>query len=345
MEASDGILNLLLFFPLGWVIGRRFGTIGAAGWGLAVSAVIEGLQFFIPGRFVSAADLLANAFGAGFGAWVRTRKDLPVQTAAAAVSVALLAPAVLLLPAPPEDAVYYGQWMPSLGRMEQYGGRMLETRVGRNPVYVGPSEHTWKISRDLKSGAPVRLLFLAGPPPQDEAPIFSIFDRRQNQMFMLGAEGDDVFVRLWRLGTALRFRTPTWWWKDVLAGYAVGDTIHILYAFGDHAPCLSVEGLIRCLSASTPLGSWSLLAPDGQGNPVVTAAGWLWAFLLGAPFGMLSLKSPGKVLLVVGLGLGVVGLSSVLPYWVTPWWGILIMFSGTLVACLMEPWIRVRLER
>lgn len=76
----------------------------------------------------------------------------------------------------------------------------------------------------------------------------------------------------------------------------------------------------------------------------MTLAGLLWAFLLGAPFGILSLSLRGKILLTGGLGAGVAALSWGLPYWVTPWWGILLMFGGMVAATLMEPWIRKTLE-
>jgi hypothetical protein len=163
-------------------------------------------------------------------------------------------------------------------------------------------------------------------------------------MFMLGALRDDIFVRVWRLGTTLRFQTPAWWWEDALAGVSAGDTIEIAFGLGDHSPCLTVEGRTRCLSSSFSLGGWSFLAPDGGQSKVVTFAGLLWAFLLGAPFGMLSLSSRGKILLTAGLGVGVAALSWTLPYWVTPWWGILLMFGGMTTASLMEPWIRKTLE-
>jgi hypothetical protein len=185
----------------------------------------------------------------------------------------------------------------------------------------------------------------AGPPPRRQAPIFSIHDDRQQEMFMLGARAEDIFVRVWRVGTTLRFQTPTWWWEDALAGVAEGDTVRIAYVLGSRAPCLTVHGRTRCLAATTALGGWSLLAPGGRGSLLVTVAGILWAFLLGAPFGMLSFRFWGRVLLLGGLGAGVAGLSWVLPYWVTPWWGIILVFAGMAGAGAMEPWIREALER
>jgi len=343
-EASDGILNLLLFVPFGWVMGRRWGVPTALGWGLAVSAGIEGLQLFIPGRFTSAADLLANSVGAGFGAWVARRPRLPVGLAVTGATVALFSPGVLLRPYPPAMGAYYGQWTAVFGGMEAYGGDVVDARVAGLEVPSWRSDSSAVIRAALRAGAPVRLRVRTGPPPSGEAPIFSIFDEHEQEMFMLGADGEDIFVRVWRLGTTLRFQTPTWWWEDALAGVAVGDTINLTYGLGEHSPCLTLDGRTRCLSSSASLGGWDLLAPPGRGDPVVTFAGLLWAFLLGAPFGMLSLSFRGKVLWTAGLGAGVALVSWTLPYWVTPWWGILLMFTGMIVASLMEPWIRKTLE-
>ena len=41
--------------------------------GMGLSALIEGAQFFAPGRFPSLADLATNTAGAGIGAWLAAR--------------------------------------------------------------------------------------------------------------------------------------------------------------------------------------------------------------------------------------------------------------------------------
>jgi hypothetical protein len=71
--------------------------------------------------------------------------------------------------------------------------------------------------------------------------------------------------------------------------------------------------------------------------------GLIWAFLLGFPFGMLPWSLRGKTLGTAGLVVLVAAISSRLPYWVTPWWGIALVFGGMVVASHMETWIRERL--
>jgi len=259
-----------------------------------------------------------------------------------AALVMCLVPSLLFAPAPP-DGVYYGQWTAEFENMEAYRGRVLDARVGGAPVPSRRSARAEYLRRALEAGAPVELTVRLGSPPRDGAPIFSIADREERQIFMLGVAEDDIFVHLWRLGSGLGFQTPSWWWPDALRGSPAGDTVRITYALGKRAPCLNIQGRTRCLAASTEVGGWSLLTPDPWGVPPLRMVGFLWAFLLGFPFGMLPLSFRAKTLCTAGLLVAVATLSSALPYWVTPWWGMLLVFSGMVVASLMEPLIRERL--
>ncbi len=63
--------NILLFVPLGalvvWIMGRSYWWVGGAA-GLLLSAAIELAQFiFLPARYPSVADVLANTIGAALG--------------------------------------------------------------------------------------------------------------------------------------------------------------------------------------------------------------------------------------------------------------------------------------
>lgn len=68
----ESAANVLLFVPLGalvaWIIGRGYWWVGAAA-GLLTSCAIELAQFlFLPDRYPTVADVLANALGALLGA-------------------------------------------------------------------------------------------------------------------------------------------------------------------------------------------------------------------------------------------------------------------------------------
>jgi hypothetical protein len=365
---ADAVLNTFLFLPFGWVMGRRsearqgrYGSEGGAEreaptispgrrvrdgvlWSAAISVAIEIIQMFLPGRFSSVADVLANTLGGGLGAWAGSRERIPVASASALVGVGLLAPAFLLAPAPP-PGVYYGQWTAVFENMEAYGGRVLDARVNGVSVPSGRSSQAEGIRQGLRRGDPVKVKVRLGAAPSGGAPVFSIADGQERQMFMLGVAEDDIFVHLWRRGSSLGFQTPSWWWPGALRGLPVGDTVQIIYALGDGAPCLSVQDRTRCLRASSAVGGWSLFTPDAWGYPLLGATGLTWALFLGIPLGMLPLGFRGRTLGTVGLLLGVALLSWALPYWVTPWWGMLLVFSGMVVTSLKEPWIREKLGR
>lgn len=79
MPASDLVINLLLLAPLGFVHALARGA-EAERWpwaslrlGLAFSALLEGTQQFIDGRYSSPIDVATNGFGAWFGALVYQR--------------------------------------------------------------------------------------------------------------------------------------------------------------------------------------------------------------------------------------------------------------------------------
>lgn len=79
LSAFDVIQNLLLFAPLGFLMaaggnaGSRSGRVPAVLACLALSALVESAQTWIPGRYPSCLDVLSNAAGGALGAWAATR--------------------------------------------------------------------------------------------------------------------------------------------------------------------------------------------------------------------------------------------------------------------------------
>jgi VanZ family protein len=75
----DAGQNILLFFPLGFLLGSHAGLSRgrspkqAACLCLLLSAAIEFAQAWIPGRFPSLSDVTFNALGGGLGAWAALR--------------------------------------------------------------------------------------------------------------------------------------------------------------------------------------------------------------------------------------------------------------------------------
>jgi VanZ family protein len=78
----DAAQNVLLFLPLGFLLGSASGRseglspTRAALRSLLFSAALECAQAWIPGRFPSVFDVACNALGGGLGAWMAARAGL-----------------------------------------------------------------------------------------------------------------------------------------------------------------------------------------------------------------------------------------------------------------------------
>ncbi len=78
--AFGTILNIAMFLPIGFLLRSVPVARTRAAWqvvavGSMLSALIELIQFFLPGRFPSPVDFVANAAGAGAGVWIRDRLE------------------------------------------------------------------------------------------------------------------------------------------------------------------------------------------------------------------------------------------------------------------------------
>lgn len=80
--ATDVALNVVIFIPIGWGLRRAAGRPGAArsapmlmsvALAAAFSLVMEAVQVWLPNRYSSLADVVANTIGATLGAWMESR--------------------------------------------------------------------------------------------------------------------------------------------------------------------------------------------------------------------------------------------------------------------------------
>jgi hypothetical protein len=83
--AADVALNVAIFVPIGWGLRRAARRPGGAPRTLLVAVVLaaafslamEAVQLWLPNRYSSAADVLANTIGATVGGWMESRYDQP----------------------------------------------------------------------------------------------------------------------------------------------------------------------------------------------------------------------------------------------------------------------------
>jgi VanZ family protein len=79
---ADAILNVAAFVPLGWLLAQGIRDVAASprarrlavvGFCAVVSLGVETLQYFLPSRYSSLVDVLANSAGALVGALLAER--------------------------------------------------------------------------------------------------------------------------------------------------------------------------------------------------------------------------------------------------------------------------------
>ena len=294
---SDFLLNVALFVPLGFVpaLRRRWPALAIWVTLVGVAAAIEAVQLLLPGRYSSLADVVANAAGAGLGVFLARSRgrwlptgDPPVPPAfrvasGAAAGLVFLATALALRPSLPLSS-WYGQWTPELGQYETYGGRVEQARLGDRPLPSGRLRESDSVRAELLGGVPVDLVFRGGPETERVAPVFAIYDDVQRQMLLLGAQGDDLLLRVRRRSADLRLKAPQLRARG--AAPASGATVEASVAIRDGAACLAARVEETCDALAPPARGWSLLL--GPAPRAIPARGVdaIFAALLLVPLGL-----------------------------------------------------------
>jgi hypothetical protein len=318
LGASDALLNLALFLPVGLVVGAL-----GAGWRLAIavgalaSLGIELTQLLLPGRHPTPADLLWNAAGAGLGVPLhvtlrralepsasgsRTRGGLVAGTA---IGLVVLAAGAALTPHPTDDD-YWGQWTPDLGHMPRYEGRVQRFELDGRPVPSGLMAAASEARHLFEGDWRLDVVALKGAPPEAVSPIASIYDASQREIVLLGADGEDLVwrERLW--ASALKLDQPHLRLPDALIRVDAGEWMELSVEARGHMRCVVLDGERVC-RGGFPFGrTWSLLregtALSELGRRVVDV---LWLLLLAFPIGFFA-RSRGEAL-AGGSLLGILG--------------------------------------
>lgn len=306
--AADAILNTLLFLPLGAaLVAAGLGAAAASLGSLLLSVGIEAAQTGLVGRYAALGDVVWNTVGGGLGALLTARAGwlrawvAGHRRAAGALLLALPlaivgAGAWLLVPAP-QPGTYYGQWTAELGGLGVYGGQVLEARIGDQPAPSWRLQDSRAAREAIRSGDPVRVVFIAGPPPSRLAPVFSVYDGDQDEVLLLGAAGDDLLLRARRRSTGLKLDRPTLRWAGALAELEPGDTVTLaLRRAGAAGFCLRLDGRESC--RGSPFSGWALLMDPRELPPALrplVGVGWALALLATAAAGVgLLVRGAGR---------------------------------------------------
>ena len=301
----DGLANLLrnvlLFFPLGvslGVLARR--PVPAWMGAVALSILIEGLQTQLPGRNPLLVDILSNGSGAGLGilvgAAVRTRvgNASSGRTPLAAdprpwmgLALAILLATGWLLSLSPPSPPHYVQWTARLGHLEVYEGTLREARLEGRPLQPGRHPDPSFLSRGLTEGGLLELEMEAGPPPPGTAPVFSVFNDRREELFLLGVAGKDLVVHLPHRGVRLGLANPHLRAWHGLAGVGTGERVEVGFRLHPGEACFTLDGAEHCEARPSLAKGWALLlfpprlGPNARG---VVSTLWLMAVAFPAVF-------------------------------------------------------------
>jgi hypothetical protein len=227
---------VLLFVPLGLALPRSLPARTALLLVVLSTVSVEFAQYhWILGRDPSLRDILTNVAGGALGIWLaRSWRRLLHPTVARSTRLALAAGAAWLImvgisgalirPSLPRS-VYWGQWAAELGQFETWQGTLLDAAVNGQPLPRGRSAESAALrSLLLGDSVLVEARIVLGTAPGRFAPIASVFDSEQREIFVLGQRGGKLAFGI-RTGLRAVELGEVYVRMDAFTGRQPGDTM------------------------------------------------------------------------------------------------------------------------
>ncbi|HMV32319.1 MAG: VanZ family protein [Gemmatimonadales bacterium] len=314
----DAVLNVALFVPLGLGLAGLLRPWHAFLLALLTTVAVEFTQYqWLIGRDPSLRDILTNALGGAGGIWLAGRWRhvvLPaprlaqgLMSAAAALWLATTAATATLLQPDLPTTVYWGQWAPELGQFAPWEGTVLSATVAGTPLPSGRLQNSGSIrTLLLQDSVLVEALVVAGPPSRDFAPIVSVFDSDQREIFVLGQRRADYFFRMRTGLNAIELGELTALLPDAPIARE-GDTLRIRGGVVHGAWYVAVEADSGLVERWVPFEAGLLWAGLVPYHPVLGPLAalwsglWLGALLFPAGYWAGRARVPGLVVAVGGV--------------------------------------------
>ena len=299
-QLADFARNIVLFAPLGASLAcNRLSVLRALLLAAALSAGIELAQGALPiaGRDASVSDWVANVAGTGLAialcrtarTWLRpaprTVRRLALLAGAAAAAC-LVGTGVLLTP-DPTDAIYFGHHTPSsLAYLAPYDGTVLDASIDEVKIPYGWLPSSERIRNRLRGDYTLRVNALSGAPPTDLAALLLVTDYDNNEILLLGPDGDDLVYRFRTRADSLGLQPATVRLRRALAQIAPGSALELRVERSAADLCIAVDRDRNCGYGFTVGDGWQLFTPDDR---IAGIARWpfasAWLALLFLPLG------------------------------------------------------------
>ncbi len=313
--ATDIIYNVVLFLPLG--LGLRL-----AGWKLSrivlaaavLSGTIELCQWlWIPSRFSSLADIIANTTGALTGAGLvvalphilqptKRQAWLGALTIAIGWVLTTVVASSLLRLELPSTPVWWGQWAHTFPSTVPLTGRILSLEANGVPIPDEPLTDTRLLQQAAASdGITLKVTAIGMAPVAGRAQVAALADGRGNLVTALEQERCTFRMVDQRRGEAIGLRMLALNLPGECA--PAGDTVTIVARSTHRAMALTVRTSTTLASDSllvTPATGWRLLAPSPRrvAHPALLGSIWIALFMVPlAWFARLGARRPGPPLL------------------------------------------------
>ncbi|MGH7655246.1 MAG: VanZ family protein [Gemmatimonadaceae bacterium] len=311
---ADVLCNIALFVPFGAAliaVGARPSR--AVLVGVLLSAVVEGMQAtVIPGRDPSLGDIVFNSLGTIAGCCIactahiwanpgaRARRLLALAGICAA-GATVAATGVILQPSF-ERTDWYGQWTANFGNMEIYRGRVLDAQLGGRALPSRRLDDNGAARQALLDGKPLTVRVQSSPLTRRISAIFSVYDGRRSEQFLLGANGADLDLYVRRRADDFRLINPPLRFESALAGVAGGDTLTLEVRRAGNRWCAGRIPDAPCLGYTAGLG-WDFLQDFRFLRRRASLMNALWLFGLLVPAGFWLRGRAGLLAGVASVGL------------------------------------------
>jgi len=280
IEIPDVLVNLVLYFPLGFLLARRGWSLGRiVVLGAVVSGAVELLQgTLIAGRRGSPVDIAVDVAGAtlgaaALGAWQRavgprhTWVRGPLAVLLCLPMLGWLGSGWLLAPDPPDTPHWYSLWAQQYLDTEPFRGSLLEVRLQGREVPDGVLDGVPALRADaLANALRLDITILSDGPTAGPTQLASIGDRRDGTVIGVEQVNNDLMLYWASRGSALGLRPPRLTFAD--AGRARrGERLTIRASVTRSKAGISVLGTAGEHSEErslTPLTGWRNLIPSRE---------------------------------------------------------------------------------